>query len=475
MGTLAESMIEKAVKSLLERSAGRHGEIFKNEEDVNNLHIEMDERVINVLALQHPVAADLRLVVMCSKIAGELERIGDQAVNICQNTESLLRYPPLKPLIDIPLMAEIARRMLRESLDAFVRQDAALAQKVLDADDEVDAFKEQIFRELLTYMMSDPATIPRALPLILISRNLERVGDHAPPSRKKSSTRPRVGTSDIITRRKGAKRAKESSKSPQRNEEHREEHFERNPEEPRRLKGNLCELFVSGVILMTQTILIIDDEPELIKLLDYNLTKSGYLAVSARDGATGLDMARKHRPDLIILDVMMPGMDGWEVCKKLRQDSATASTPLLMLTAKAEEADRVLGLELGADDYVTKPFGVREILARVKALLRRAQASQEPSEVIKAGKLVIDSGRRTITIAGKRVDFSTTEFNLLRALAARQGRVLSREELIADARGDDVEILDRTVDVHVAAVRRKLGKHGDLIETVRGVGYRLKE
>src|SRR5437762_7758212 len=179
MGTLAESMIEKAVKSLLERTTVRHAEIFQHEGEVNNLHIEIDERVINVLALQHPAASDLRLVVMCSKIAGELERIGDQAVNICQNTEALLRYPPLKPLIDIPMMAEIARRMLRESLDAFVRQDAVLAQKVLDADDEVDAFKEQIFRELLTYMMADPGTIPRALALILISRNLERVGDHA--------------------------------------------------------------------------------------------------------------------------------------------------------------------------------------------------------------------------------------------------------------------------------------------------------
>jgi len=179
MGTLAESMIERSVKSLLERTSAKHPEIFRHEEEVNNLHIEIDERVINLLALQHPLAADLRLVVMCSKIAGELERIGDQAVNICQNTESLLRYPPLKPLIDIPLMAEIARRMLRESLDAFVRQDAALAQKVLNADDEVDAFKDQIFRELLTYMMSDPGTIPRALALILISRSLERVGDHA--------------------------------------------------------------------------------------------------------------------------------------------------------------------------------------------------------------------------------------------------------------------------------------------------------
>jgi len=179
MGTAAESMIERAVKSLLERDGGRHPEVFKTEREVNELHIEVDERVINLIALHHPVARDLRMAVMCSKIAGELERIGDQAVNICQNTTELLRYPPLKPLIDIPLMAEIARRMLRESLDAFVRQDPVLAQKVLDTDDEVDAFKNQIFRELLTYMMADPGTIPRALALILISRNLERVGDHA--------------------------------------------------------------------------------------------------------------------------------------------------------------------------------------------------------------------------------------------------------------------------------------------------------
>jgi len=179
MGTDAESMIERAVKSLLERDANRLPDVFKTEAEVNQLHIEIDERVINLIALHHPVAADLRLVVMCTKIGGELERIGDQAVNICQNTAELLRYPPLKPLIDIPLMAEIARRMLRESLDAFVRQDAVLAQKVLNTDDEVDAFKNQIFRELLTYMMADPGTIPRALALILISRNLERVGDHA--------------------------------------------------------------------------------------------------------------------------------------------------------------------------------------------------------------------------------------------------------------------------------------------------------
>ena len=179
MGTFAEAMIEKAVKALLERTGARHAEVFAHEKLVNGLHIEIDERVINILALQHPVAADLRWAVMSSKIAGELERIGDQAVNVCGYNEELVKLPSLKPLIDLPMMADIARRMLRESLDAFVRQDAALAQKVLDTDDEVDAFKDQIFRELLTYMMADPGTIQRALELILVSRSLERVGDHA--------------------------------------------------------------------------------------------------------------------------------------------------------------------------------------------------------------------------------------------------------------------------------------------------------
>jgi two-component system phosphate regulon response regulator PhoB len=226
---------------------------------------------------------------------------------------------------------------------------------------------------------------------------------------------------------------------------------------------------------MARTILVIDDEPELVKLLDYNLTKAGYLVLSARDGENGLGMARKHAPDVILLDVMMPGLDGWEVCKRLRQDPGTSAIPLLMLTAKADEGDRVLGLELGADDYVTKPFGVRELLARVKALLRRSEAATNTPEVLKTGKIVLDAGRRTVTAAGKPVALTATEFNLLRALAEKEGRVISREDLLSSARGEDVAVMDRTVDVHVAALRKKLGKHGDAIETVRGVGYRIKE
>lgn len=226
---------------------------------------------------------------------------------------------------------------------------------------------------------------------------------------------------------------------------------------------------------MPRTVLVIDDEPEMLRLLDYNLTRAGYAVLTARDGESGLAAARRHSPDLIILDVMMPGMDGLEVCKRLRQEPATASRPVLMLTAKAEEPDRVLGLELGADDYVAKPFGMRELLARVKALLRRAEGSPEGGEVLKVGRLLIDSGRRLVTAAGKPVALTATEFNLLRALAERRGRVMSREDLISAARGEDAAVVDRTVDVHVAALRRKLGRFGEAIETVRGVGYRLRE
>jgi DNA-binding response OmpR family regulator len=226
---------------------------------------------------------------------------------------------------------------------------------------------------------------------------------------------------------------------------------------------------------MGRTVLVIDDEPELVKLLDYNLTKAGYLVLGAKDGEAGLAAARKHAPDAIILDVMMPGLDGWEVCKRLRQDPGTSAIPLLMLTAKAEEGDRVLGLELGADDYVSKPFGVRELLARVKALLRRSEVASASPEVLKSGKIVVDSSRRTVTVSGKPVALTATEFNLLKALAEREGRVISREDLLSLARGDEVAVMDRTVDVHVAALRKKLGKQGDMIETVRGVGYRMKE
>jgi two-component system alkaline phosphatase synthesis response regulator PhoP len=224
---------------------------------------------------------------------------------------------------------------------------------------------------------------------------------------------------------------------------------------------------------MRHTVLVIDDEPEILKLLDHNLTRAGYVVITAKDGERGLEAVRRHRPDLVILDVMLPGMDGWDVCKGIKGDPVTAGTALLMLTARGEEENRILGLELGADDYVTKPFGVRELIARVKALLRRSEQGEERPEVIRVGKLVIDSGRRQVRHGEQSVDLTATEFDLLRALAEGKGKVIAREDLILAARGEESTSMDRTVDVHVASLRRKLGRAGGMVQTVRGVGYRL--
>ncbi|MDI6760859.1 MAG: phosphate signaling complex protein PhoU, partial [Candidatus Brocadiaceae bacterium] len=179
MGSMAQGMIRVAIKGLVERDESILEEVFKNEEEVNHLQIEIDDMAMKLLALRQPMAVDLRFIAASIKINSELERIADQAVNVCQNTQVLLKYPLLKPLIDIPRMAEIAQKMLNDSLEAFVNRDPDQAQVTLGEDDKLDGLKDQIFRELLTYMISDPTTVQRALCLILISRNLERIGDHA--------------------------------------------------------------------------------------------------------------------------------------------------------------------------------------------------------------------------------------------------------------------------------------------------------
>lgn len=179
MGSLAEMMIHIAVKSLVERDTSPLDEVFKNEKEVNQLHIEIDERCLLLFALRQPIATDLRLITAAMKINTDLERIGDQAVNIAQNTQMLLKEPILKPLIDLPRMAQITAKMVKDSLDSFVKRDVELARSVVKRDDEVDSLKDQIFRELLTYMLSNPTTITRAIDLILIARNMERIADHA--------------------------------------------------------------------------------------------------------------------------------------------------------------------------------------------------------------------------------------------------------------------------------------------------------
>jgi len=223
------------------------------------------------------------------------------------------------------------------------------------------------------------------------------------------------------------------------------------------------------------SVLVIDDEKDLLELVRYNLEKEGYDVIAAADGTSGLEIAREHAPDLVVLDLMMPGVDGLEVCRQLRQDARTARLPVIMLTAKATEADRIVGLEMGADDYLTKPFSPRELVARIKALLRRTSAAEQPHEVIRVGPLAIDIHRHEVVCGGREISLTATEFRILQLLATRAGRVLSRDQIIDSALGRDSSVFDRTVDVHITAIRRKLGRDADLVETVRGFGYKLRD
>ncbi len=224
---------------------------------------------------------------------------------------------------------------------------------------------------------------------------------------------------------------------------------------------------------MPDTILIVEDEQDVLDLVAYHLKKAGYHTVTARDGATGLAKARDLLPALVVLDLMLPQLEGTEVCKRLRADPRTAHLPILMLTAKAAEVDRILGLELGADDYVTKPFSPRELVLRIKSILGRVKG--RTSEVLKHGDLVVDLAKHAVSLKDKHLELTATEFKLLATLLERRGRVQTRDSLLADVWGYEGDVDTRTVDTHVRRLREKLGKAADAIETVRGVGYRFTE
>lgn len=226
---------------------------------------------------------------------------------------------------------------------------------------------------------------------------------------------------------------------------------------------------------MPESILIVDDEQDVLDLLAYHLQRAGYKVFTARDGATALQKAREQLPALVVLDLMLPEVEGTDVCKRLKAEAKTAQIPILMLTAKAEEVDRVLGLELGADDYVTKPFSPREVVLRIKSILRRAQGEAEPAEVLKIGDIVVDRAKHEVTVKNKPVELTATEFKLLAMLMERRGRVQSRDRLLTDVWGYEGDVDTRTVDTHVRRLREKLGKAADCIETIRGVGYRFVE
>ncbi len=227
---------------------------------------------------------------------------------------------------------------------------------------------------------------------------------------------------------------------------------------------------------MKETILIVEDEKDIVKMLDYNLKKEGYKTLVAHDGEDALDAANVKHPDLILLDLMLPGVDGLEVCKQLKFERKTASIPVIMLTAKTQESDKVVGLELGADDYVTKPFSPRELIARIKAVLRRGKENDKLPEILKIGELTIDFSKIAFTVKDKSVELTSKEFELLKTLIKAKGRVLSRDYLLDNIWGfnNAIEIQTRTIDVHIRTLRNKLKSEAKRILTVKNYGYRFE-
>lgn len=226
-------------------------------------------------------------------------------------------------------------------------------------------------------------------------------------------------------------------------------------------------------------ILVVDDEPDILELVRYNLAQNGYDVTCVLSGEEAIITLHSSRPDLVILDLMLPGADGLEVCKSMKNSPQTAGIPIIMLTARAEDADVVTGLELGADDYLTKPFSPRVLLARIKAVLRRqhGEASEDDHTVIQRGQLVIHPGRHELRLHGDAVPLTSTEFRILHLLARRPGWVFSRQQILEAVSGDDMSanVTERAVDVHIVSLRRKLSESGQVIETIRGVGYRFRE
>ena len=237
--------------------------------------------------------------------------------------------------------------------------------------------------------------------------------------------------------------------------------------------------------MLKQSVLVVEDEEDIRELVSYNLLKEGYQVAGVASGEEALAAVNAKPPDLVLLDLMLPGLDGLTVCRKLKANPLSEPIPIVMLTAKGEEVDIVTGLNMGADDYVTKPFSPKVLLARVQAVLRRAaaqraaadeyEADDEESDVVEIRDLVIHPGRHEVAVRGKPVDLTATEFKLLRFLAERPGWVFTRQQILDGVHGDNYATTDRAVDVQVVGLRRKLGAAGDYIETVRGVGYRFKE
>ena len=459
MGGLAEKMVIEAVDALASGDAALAQQVVETDPRLDALQREIEEQATLTIARRQPVANDLREIIGAIRVAGDLERVGDLAKNIARRALKIgLEGRAPHAIVGIKHMNEFATELMKDVLDAYAQRDVERALDVWERDVELDALEDSVFRDLLTHMMEDPRNITFCAHLLFCSKNIERIGDHATNI---AETVVYLVTGSNASDRAAARAA---------GNRHRDRR-DRSGQVNQARKDMVRHGGASA-----PRILIVEDESDLSLLLGYNLEAEGYVVENVERGDEAELRLAENAPDLVILDWMLPGVSGLEICRRLRARESTRTLPVIMVTARGEEAERVRGLSVGADDYVVKPFSVPELMARVRALLRRSRP-ERIAERLYAGDLDLDRETRRVRRGMRDIHLGPTEFRLLEYLLEKPGRVFSRAQLLDGVWGQAAEIDERTVDVHVGRLRKALsrGRERDPIRTVRGTGYAFDE
>ena len=418
MGALCEEVIALSAQALTEGNAELAARVAPLDQEIDRKEREIESLCLKLLLQQQPVAKDLRQISAALKMITDMERIGDQAEDIAE----IITFLGGRGAENSNLLREMARstiKMVTESVDAYVKHDTALADQVIAEDDTVDDYFARVKKDLIKRIAQDPDDGEFALDLLMIAKYFERIGDHA---------------------------------------------------------TNIAEWVIFSVTGEHKEgesmIWCVEDDASIRDIEVYALQSTGFEAKGFEDGTSFWEALRTGRPELVVLDVMLPGIDGMELLRRMRADAALSDIPVVMATAKGAEYDKIRGLDLGADYYLTKPFGVMELVSCVKAVLRRC--GTKTAAQLRCGGLVLDEESHTVTADGESVALTYKEFELLRLFLSHPGTAFSRDQLMADVWGTDYCGETRTVDMHIRTLRQKLGAYGEKIETVRGVGYRME-
>ena len=431
MGSLCEEAISIAAKFLEGDKKAPVDKVFALEHEMDQLEHDIETRCMRMLLQQQPVARDLRIISAALKMISDMERIGDQAADVAE----LTRYVEdtiAQGRLHITKMAKAAVMMVSESVEAFVQGDLDLAHKVVAEDDTVDNLFIQVRGELLQKLKEETGDPEAILDLMMIAKYFERIGDHA------------VNLAEWV----------EYSITGQ----HKVEN---------------TRIYDTIHIEVMKMIYVLEDDESIRELIIYTLNGQNMQAKALEHQASSGDAVHEKTPSLVLLDIMLPEEDGFSILQKLRAAPATKRLPVIMLTAKGSEYDIVRGLDIGADDYVPKPFRMMELLSRIRALLRCSGATNDRQEEYRVGSLYVNPVRHEVQVDGKDVVLTLKEFELLNLLISRQGIVFTRAQLLDEIWGYGFDGESRTVDVHVRTLRQKLGEAGNYIETVRGIGYKI--